>query len=455
MSNVREIPLNKANGELADTEDAVASAFVKGWSDRFRYVPGWGWTSWEGTHWVRDDRLRHFNIIRAICRERGEHATTDSENRRLGSARMVAGAAQLARADQRIVHDVAEFDADPLALNTPAGMVDLTTGTMRPHAHDLVTKCTTVAPDFKASRGRWHKFLMGVFMNDSDLVDFMRRFLGYTLTGLTREQVIAFLHGGGANGKSTLLDLMFYIMGNYALKLPAETLMAHRGVERHPTDVAQLHGARLAISNEIDEGEFWGESKLKELTGDETLTGRFMRQDFFSFRASHKHIIAGNHRPQVRAMDDALRRRILLVPFRQKFEGDRRDNNLGMKLREDAPAILADLVEAAAEWHQRGLLIPDAVRAASNEYAATMDSIANWTAECCTVAGTVECRASLLFESYSLWKRDRGESPVSMTRWGEQMASRGYAKRRSGGWLYGGIDLTADARHRVEMGRQR
>lgn len=436
----------------ADTEDAIASLLVRDYRDTFRYAAGLGWMRWRGDHWEQDDRLAHFDVARRLSRARGVQAT-DADNRRLGSAKFVNGVVTLARSDPRIVHGADEFDSDPYTLNTPAGIVDLTTGTLRAHDHALVTKVTAVAPDFQASRAIWHSFLRDVFNDDIELVDFTRRLLGYVLTGATHEQILAFCFGTGANGKSTLLDLMLWLMGTYAGKLPADALMARRG-ERHPTEIAGLKGIRLAVSNEIDEGEFWAESKLKELTGDQVLTARFMRMDYFTFNATHKHVIAGNHRPQIRAMDEAMRRRIVLVPFNVRFEGSKRDKGLPAKLRASGPAVLADLIEGAAEWHRHGLGIPAVVRQASDEYATTMDSLGNWMAECCITNPDIDCKARLLYTSYSLWKKDRGEVPVSETRWGEQMMSRGYAKVRNNGMRYKGLDLTGEAHDRAIRGGQ-
>ncbi len=178
----------------ADTEDAIASILVRQYRDSLRYTPGLGWMHWRGDHWQRDDRLAHFDAARKLSRACGAQAT-DADNRRLGSAKVVGGVVALARSDPRIVHGADEFDSDPYTINTPAGIVDLTTGTLRAHDHALVTKVTAVAPDFKASRAIWHTFLRDVFANDIELVDFMRRLLGYLLTGATREQILAFFFG--------------------------------------------------------------------------------------------------------------------------------------------------------------------------------------------------------------------------------------------------------------------
>jgi putative DNA primase/helicase len=242
-------------------------------------------------------------------------------------------------------------------------------------------------------------------------------------------------------------------MGDYALKVPSSVLMMQRG-ERHPTEVAQLCGVRLAVANEVSEGEHWDEARVKELTGDMKLTARFMRQDFFQFDATHKFLIAANHRPQVRTMDHAMRRRLLLVPFHARFEGERRDPHMADKLQAEAQAILAWLIRGAVDWHESGLMVPTRVRAASDDYADAMDSLGLWIAECCDRSDPQRREGGkLLYDSYKAWKEARGEHAVSMTRWAEQMQSRGIQKVRDNGAKYCGITLTPDERYRLETGR--
>jgi putative DNA primase/helicase len=419
--------LQREESALTTTEDALALRFIEQFGDRYRSVPGWGWLRFEGTHWERDQRLRHFDDARAVCRDSGVEDYSNSESRRIASAKTVAAVVQLARADQRIVELPHVFDADPMALNTPAGIVNLREGSIRPHGSEYFTKQTAVAPAFGETPTIWLKFLADVFENDEEVIAFVRRLLGYALTGETREQVIAFFHGDGANGKSTLLDLVLWIMGDYAIKVPSAMLMLQRGTS-HPTDVAQLCGTRLAVANEVTEGEHWDEGRVKELTGDMKLTARFMRQDFFQFDATHKFLIAANHRPQVRTMDHAMRRRLLLIPFHARFDGERRDPDMLTKLRAEAGAILAWLIIGAADWHETGLAVPRQVRDASDQYADAMDSLGNWIADCCRCSTDPldTEKAGMLYKSYADWKRGRGEQPVSLTRWGEQMRGRGF-----------------------------
>ncbi len=300
--NLAERALQLQTGLGMLSEDELALRFVERFGNDYRSVPGWGWVHFEGTHWTRDTRLRHFDDARGICRELGAVADRGAADaKRLAAAKNVAAVIQLARADQRIVILPEAFDCDRMMLNTPTGVVDLRDGSMRPHARDYLTKRTSVAPTFAVAPATWLQFLADVFGGDDDVVAFVRRLFGYVLTGETREQVVLVFHGDGDNGKSTLLDIVLGIMGDYAIKVPSAMLMAQRG-ERHPAGVAGLCGVRLAVANEVSEGEHWDEGRVKELSGDMKLTARFMRQDFFQFDATHKFIIAANHRPQVRTI---------------------------------------------------------------------------------------------------------------------------------------------------------
>lgn len=438
------------SGALAgDTEDALAREFVERNGDDFKFVPGYGFMLWDGTRWARDLKRRHFDAMRRIARERAE-GSKPNDRRRIASAKTVAAMASLASSDPAIVRGAAELDADPWLLNTPGGLVDLRTRQVRPHARALVTKVAAVAPDFRARCTAWHAFLDGVFTGNAEVVAFAKRLLGYCLTGLTREHVVGFFFGDGANGKSTLLDLLLWLLGDYALKLPATVLMAQKG-ERHPTELAQLVGVRLAIASELDEGAHWAEARLKELTGDATLTARYVRGDFFTFPLLCKIVIGGNHRPQMRAVDDALKRRLLLVPFTAKFTGDRRDPRMLERLKAEAPGILAWLIDGCAEWQANGLQVPESIRAASDDYTATMDSLGNWTSECCELNLDASASSSRLYRSFSDWKRTRGESVMSQTRWGEQMRGRGFERFKASDIRYRGVDLTAAEDERIRM----
>lgn len=428
------------------SDDHLALEFVAQYGTGLRWSPGLDWMRDTGTHWTRDDHLIRFNAARLTCRS-AANAADEKMQARLASAKTVFAVLSLAQSDPRIVVPSEEWDRDPFMLNTPAGIVDLRTGNLRTrNRDDYLTQITSVSPDAAMRCPNWLRFVGEVFAHDADVIEFVQRMGGYILTGDRREQKLFFAYGVGANGKSTLLDLWLWLMGAYALKLPTTALMLSK-VERHPTELAQLRGKRLAMSNELEEGAFWAESRIKELTGDETLTARFMRQDNFEFRQSQKHLIAGNHKPRLRGGDPAIARRMVLIPFLEVFDGHRRDKALPEKLRAEAPAVLAWLIDGSRKWYADGLVLPTKVQDASRDYLAEHDDAAMWIEECCETGAALTDTASSLYASFRIWKRDRGEAEPSMTVWGQRMALvPGIRKRRSGGIKYDGIRLSIDAR---------
>lgn len=462
-----EKPVSDSGGEAApivsgegasvahQSEDQLALEFAARYGTWFRWSPGLDWMRNEGTHWTRDDERRRFSLARKVCRAAALSAGSTSKlARALSSAKTVAAVLTMSQTDERVVVPAAVWDADPWLFNTPGGVVDLRSGRMveRSDGHYL-TQLAAVAPDTTREAPTWMRFLTEVFLGDVEMIEFVQRMLGYCLTGSTQEQKIFFWHGLGANGKSTLLDLFLWLLGTYAVKLPAVALMQTK-IERHPTELAQLRGRRLAVSSELEEGQFWAESRIKELTGDETMTARFMRQDFFSFRMTQKHVIAGNHKPRLRGGDAAMARRFVLVPFNAKFEGTGRDPRMAEKLRAEGPAILAWAVQGAMKWHDSGLRIPGSVAHASAAYMSDFDDLRLWLSECCEVDpvdNTVSEPASELYASFRGWKQDRGEHAPSQTVWGERLGTvEGVRRYMSNGKVrYRGVRLQLDARERL------
>ncbi|MCC7414279.1 MAG: hypothetical protein IT495_21880 [Gammaproteobacteria bacterium] len=434
------------------SEDALALQFVAQYGPGFRWTPGLDWMRDEGAHWVRDDAMTRFNAARRICRD-ASNAAPEKFTIRLASAKTVAAVLTLAQSDPRIVVPVEAWDRDPFTLNTPAGLIDLRTGRLRSrNRDDYCTQITTTSPDAAMRCPNWLRFVGEVFTHDPDMIGFVQRMGGYMLTGDRREQKIFFAYGTGTNGKNTLLDLWLRILGRYAIKLPSSALM-HSNVDRHPTELAQLRGRRVAFSSELEEGQFWAEARIKELTGDEFLTARFMRQDFFEFRQSQKHLIVGNYKPRLRGGDPALARRMVLIPFLEVFEGHRKDMTLPGKLRAEAPAVLAWLIQGSVAWHAEGLAIPAKVRDASRDYLAEHDDAATWVAECCERQAELSDAASELYASFRQWKQDRGEHAPSQTVWGQRMAQMPGVRRgiSAGKVRYDGIRLTTEARERLHF----
>lgn len=427
------------------SEDWLALAFAGAAMATFRFSPGLGWMRYDGVVWARDEQLLHVGLAREVCRDAAATAEKESDQIRITSSKTIAAVLTLARSDPRLNTLTQQWDSDPLVLNTTAGLVDLRTGATAKHSGELFTQVTTVGPDATMDCPVWLKFLAEVFPDGDEVIEFIQRSMGYWLTADRREQVIHFFYGAGANGKSILVDLTSYILGSYCVKLPATTLMKHRG-ERHPTELTQIWGRRLAVSSELAEDDVFNESLLKELTGDSKISARYMRQDFFEFSMTQKHLIVGNFLPRIRGGDAAIARRLLLIPFKATFSGDRRDLMLLEKLKAEAPGILAWMIKGAVKWHATGLAVPGVISEISREYFDDHDDLKLWLAECCELGDSYQTRATLLYKSYVNWKKSRGDSVPSMTLFGGQLkAVPGLTKRRSGGVIYGGIRLGGPA----------
>jgi putative DNA primase/helicase len=298
------------------SDDALAQVFTERYGADLRYTAAWGrWSIWNGHAWKTDDTRRVLDLARDVCREVSKSCRRDEKlARHVASARTIAAVERLAQADQkRHAATVDQWDADLWALNTPGGVVDLKTGAIRPaRQEDYCTKTTAVAPGGDCHL--WRTFLARITNGDRDLEAFFQRMCGYALTGVTREHAMFFLYGTGANGKSKFVEAISGAMGDYAKVAPIETFIDSKS-QNHPTDVAGLQGARLVTAIETEDGRRWAESKVKTLTGGDRITARFMRQDFFEYTPQFKLVVAGNHKPGLRTVDESMRRRFNLLPF--------------------------------------------------------------------------------------------------------------------------------------------
>jgi putative DNA primase/helicase len=426
------------------TDEALALRFAKTHANDLRYVAAWGrWLFFDGTRWRFDETLLAFDQARQICRQAAAECNTKLR-KALASAKTVAAVERLAKADRRLAATVDQWDADSWALNTPLGILDLRTGNLRPHRpDDYVTKVTGVAADASCQTPTWHKFLERVMGSDVELIAFLQRVAGYALTGLTREHALFFLYGTGANGKTTFLNAIISCASDYHRTAPIETFTAATG-ERHPTDLAGLRGARLVTAVETEEGRRWAESKIKALTGGDRIAARFMRQDFFEFTPQFKLLIAGNHKPGLRSVDEAIRRRFNLAPFTVTIPPAERDESLPEKLKAELPGILAWMVQGCLDWQKQGLAPPAAVTCATKAYLEAEDAVAAWLDECCQRDRNAWERTSALFASWSTWADKTGEYIGSQPRFVERLESRGITPlRRRDGRGFTGIRLLA------------
>jgi len=413
----------KANSQnkIADLEDRVALDFASKHAGDLRYIALWNrWMQWDGKRWRHEDTLGAFDIARALCREAED-----------AKAKTVAAVVTLARTDRRLAATIEQWDTDLWSSNTPDGVIDLRTGKLHPHcATDYMTKITAVAADSKCPIPVWLAFLKRVTDDDRDLVGFLQRMCGYALTGTTREHALFFLYGSGANGKSTFLNVLTGIVGDYHTTAPIETFTASR-FEHHSTDLASLHGARLVTAVETEEGRRWAESKIKAMTGGDKLSARFMRQDNFEFVPRFKLVLAGNHKPGLRSVDEAIRRRLHLVPFNVIIPPSERDDKLGERLYGEWPGIFAWMVEGCIQWQQIGLAPPQAVTSATEAYLQSEDALTAWIDEACIRDPNAWERTATLYRAWKAWAEAAGEYDGGMRRFAQNLEDRGFIYERS------------------------
>jgi P4 family phage/plasmid primase-like protien len=423
------------------TQDSVAQIFARKMDGKMIYNHTRDkWLEWDGTRWQIEVTKKALNFARDLAR-----SVNYEGSRSIGSASFCAGVEQLAKADPVLSVKGTEFDCDNYLLNTPGGTFDLRTNTLRPHdPKDRISLCTAVTPSPDGGAA-FDKFLNEITMGDRALAEFLQVSLGACLSGAVESHWMLFWIGQGRNGKNTLGDLVQDAMGDYARKVPTSTLMA-KTHEGHPTEIANLQGIRLALSSEINDGEHWNEARINEVTGDGTLSARFMRGDLFTFQRTHKHLIYGNHRPQLRTVGDAIKSRIKIVPFKASFLG-REDGDLPRRLRENLGYVMAWLIEGHGKWLAASKRLPDcqAVAAESADYFAAQSTVDMWLAERVLILTTDDRnvlalhKGGDLYRDYSEWKKERGENPVSMTRWAESL--RGFEKVKSSGVRYRGLML--------------
>lgn len=413
------------------SDDSIATRFADACAGEWKYVPAWGkWLLWNGHIWETDTRLRIFSDVRRFLKKESADCDNETDAVRVLSAKTVANIERLTRCDRRLAATPDQFDADIWLLNTPAGIIDLQKGEMRLAAsEDCVTKTTAVAP--AGGCPLWLGFLATVTKGDVHLTSYLKRVAGYALTGSTQEHAFFVFYGPGGNGKSVMLNTISGISHTYAAVAPIDTFTASNSAT-HPTDLAGLQGCRQVHSQETEEGRSLAESRIKSVTGGDPVTARFMRQDFFTYQPQFKLFIAGNHKPSLRNVDDAMRRRVHLIPFDVKISAAQRDPELPEKLKAEWPGILSWMIEGCLEWQREGLNPPPAVIGATADYFESEDAVGNWLKECCVISKTQETTSSALFLSWSAWAHAAGEFVGSQKRFSQALLTRGFSKRMNG-----------------------
>ena len=424
-------------GELADedespdrapeySDEALALKFAELHVDELRYVALWGkWLLWNGSRWREDMKLRVFYLVRRMCREIARRCQNPKTARDIASAKTINAVERLSRADRRLAATTDQWDCDPWLLNTPAGVVDLRSGQLRPHRlDDYITKIAGVAPNAERPIPTWLTFLNRVLNGDADAIAFLQRMVGYMLTGVTREHALFFLWGTGGNGKSTFVDVLIGIWAEYHKTSPIETFVASK-TDRHPTELAGLRGARLVTATETEEGRRWAESKIKQITGGDRIAARFMRGDFFEFDPIFKLLFSGNHRPGLRSVDEAIRRRFNLINFDVTIRPDEKDPTLGGKLKAEWPGILAWAIEGCLLWERNGLAPPAAVQLATASYLEAEDTLGAWLEGAGSRDANAFEHSRDLYLSWKRWADAAGEFVGSERKFVQRLEDRG------------------------------
>lgn len=402
--------IDPAVAELS--EDAVSRVFSRRHGRAFLFDHDRGaWFHYDGDRW-REDRTRLvLEHHRTLAHELSE-TTATSVLRKARSSSFISGAERLSRSDPALSVTSDVWDASPDLVGCPGGMtLDLRSGQVRDSdPNDRLTKICGATPDPANSPcPLMHEFLMQVCGGDDDLIHFLQILAGYSLTGHTKEQILLFVCGPGGNGKSVLLDILGRLLGDYAKTAPMDAFVASRG-DKHATDLAMLRGARLVTASETEEGRSWAESKIKALTGGDTITARFIGKNNFSFKPEFKLVIAGNHMPTLRNVDAAIRRRFLILPmtYRPRVV----DPDLVERIWQEAPQILAWAVRGALEWQSEGLPRPAGIVTATDQYFTDMDQFGEWLSENCSTGDARDYTSSAaLFSSWRLYAEQAGERP--------------------------------------------
>lgn len=430
------------------TDDGNALRLVDKHENEIRFVPQRGkWLRWDGHRWAWDDAGTVREMARVIARDLpGGEGEVKHRLRTLSTAGITA-MISMAQTDPRVVAHAAQLDAHRMLLNTPDGAVDLASGEIiAPDPVQMHTRSTPIAPDPEAPTPRWDRFLAQTFGGDQELLQYVQRMSGYSASGSVKWHVLPFLHGSGGNGKGVFLNVLRAILGDYAATAPNAFLMA--GAQRHETEIARLHGLRLVIASEVNQEAKFDEAKVKELTGGDGLTARFMRQDHFTFEPTHKLWLMGNHQPRVSAGGKSFWRRLRLMPFVHTPEEVIEDLDL-ILISEEGPGILAWVIAGAVEAFKSGMRDPESVKAATAQYAAEEDALARFLDEICLVGGGVQVRTltEVFRGAYEKWCRAEGEEAMPSRQLGRELKDRFNIIRKpsNGTYSYCNVALQAPA----------
>ena len=422
------------------TEDLGALMFARRYQGQLAYCHTEAvWREYDGSVWRTCETPLAFHYARELARKlsvsaRGSKATLQRTN-------FAKGVEAFARADPIFARTAASWDADPWLMGTPAGTIDLHTGeliTAQP-SHGI-TRATAVQPAKWANCPIWLEFLRQATDDDEELVGFLQRLAGYSLTGTTTEHALFFVYGPGGNGKSVFLNTLTHILADYAATAAMDTFTAQSRTGQIPVDLAMLRGARLVTASETSEGKKWDQQRVAQVTGGDPITARFMRQNFFTYSPQFSLIIVGNHKPSLQSVDDAMRRRFNIIPF--LIKPDTPDRDLEAKLRDEWPAILKWMIDGCLEWQRRGLDRPRVVAEATDDYFDEQNTMQQWLEQDCEVDlrnWHLAEKSGKLFDVWARFAKSNGEDAGTSKTFKPAMEKLGFRfkKDMSGRWFHG------------------
>lgn len=430
-------------GVFKHTDTGNAERLVHLHGASIRYVPTWDrWLTWDGQRWEEDSRALRVralakDTVRAMWAEAVELSGGHRDDllkwaAKSESSRSLEAIVNLARVESGVAITPAQLNADPMLLAVDNGVIDLRTGRLAPHDRDqLITKLVPITYDPDAPCDRWELFLRQVLGDNADMIQFLQRAVGYSLTGQTGEQCLFFLYGAGANGKSTFLEVLRQLLAEYSTQADFTTFIEKKG-DGPRNDIARLFSARVVTSSEVGEGKRFNESLVKTLTGDDMVAARYLYAEAFEYKPTFKLWLAANHRPIIRGTDNAIWRRIRMVPFTVQIPEADRDPNLKHVLRSEMPGILAWAVAGCLLWQQKGLGAPDQVTAATDAYRRESDTLGAFLEDCCDIGAEYSEPSTDLYLAYKRWAEEGGEFVMSQTRFGRDLEERGISVEKRG-----------------------
>lgn len=446
--------LKVATQKFALNDFGLGERFVYYYGDRARYCRTWGiWLLWDGMRWKPDEtgEVEEWGrqVIRKIPEEAAQEQDDDNRSKILKFAakcchrNYLDNMLRMAQTMPGIPVTPEQMDRDIWLLNCQNGTLNLKTGQLKPHDPlDMLTKITPVSYIPGAKAPTFMKFMNRIFNGNKDLISFIQRAAGYSLTGSTMEQVLFLCYGTGANGKSTMINTLCDVVGDYGTSTPMSTFI-DRQAGAATNDIARMRGMRLITALETNKGGSLDEAVVKQLTGGDPVTARFLHKEFFEFIPTFKFWLGFNHRPLIKGTDYGIWRRIKLIPFEETISDDEKDKSLPDKLKNEYSGILNWMVQGCMDWQNNGLRCPQEVEAATEEYRSDMDVFGDFLKACCVLNSTYKVQGDVFYKRYQQYCWESGLKPVSAKKIVTIMKERGFQTEegRSRRYFWLGLDL--------------